>query len=348
MKRLLISLIIIILIIGAAGFFGYNWYNNQIFSAFNNEGELSSFKVNQGESTNSIATRLEQEGYISNANALLLYLRLNSLGGNIKAGEFKVSSSMTAEEIINTLSESPSFPTAWIQIKEGLRYDEVLSDLQDQLIEEDIFLSRDKMTEIVENPHAYYDEFSLETKEFLQTNLPKDATLEGFLFPDTYNIDVQITEVQIIDLLVSTLRERLIESNINESNTSRSVYEIINVASMLEREANTSPDYEIVAGIIYNRLDDGETLGIDATLLYYFKDWKHELKRSELDDPSNPYNTRKLTGLPPTPISNPGLATIIAAANPEETTYRFYLTGSDGKMYYAETYAGHQANYKYL
>jgi UPF0755 protein len=128
----------------------------------------------------------------------------------------------------------------------------------------------------------------------------------------------------------------------------RSLHDVVTMASLVEEESRIDDERPIVAGILWKRLANGVTLGVDATVRYIVNKPTSAITRADLDIDS-PYNTRKLGGLPPGPIANPGLASIRAAIRPEESQYWYYLHGKDGQIRYAETNEGHNANRaKYL
>ena len=167
--------------------------------------------------------------------------------------------------------------------------------------------------------------------------------LEGFLFPDTYFID---SANFTVESFTRTLLENFDAKWTDEMQAameaeSRSIREMVIVASMIEKEVRTEKDLSLVSGIIWKRLDNDWMLGIDATLLYTQNDG--ELSPEDLAN-DNPYNTRLNTGLPPTAIGNPGLASLQAALVPEISDYWFYLTDDEGDVHYAVTNEEHEAN----
>jgi len=185
---------------------------------------------------------------------------------------------------------------------------------------------------------------------------PAHYGLEGFLFPDTYRVfkDANVQDV-IIRMLENFDRKLTAEMRNEISRQGKTIYEIIIMASLIEKEAPINyndpenKDARLVAGVFYNRLKIGQALQSDATLSYLFNDKKPAHSGSELTVDS-PYNSYKYRGLPPTPICNPGLKAIEAAIYPAETNYNYFLTSLDGKnIYYARTYQEHLNNkYKYL
>lgn len=166
--------------------------------------------------------------------------------------------------------------------------------------------------------------------------------LEGYLFPDTYFIADTARPKTVINLMRSNFEEQI--KNVGALATStKSLHEIITMASILEGEANTTESRKIVAGILWKRITAGMPLQVDATFKYINGKGSFQLTYDDLKIDS-PYNTYVYKGLPPGPISNPGLDTINAALHPKTTRYLYFLTGKDGKMYYARTFEEHKRN----
>lgn len=171
---------------------------------------------------------------------------------------------------------------------------------------------------------------------------------EGYLFPDTYFVSLDSTASQFITILmdtfslkVSPFKEKIAQSNFSE-------YEVLVLASILEREANDEISMKMVSGILQNRLKIGMALQTDASIEYVLNKTLQELEPSDLKI-DTPYNTYLYAGLPPTPIGNPGLQAIEAVLEPTTSTYMFYITGDDGQFYYAKTFEEHKRNIaKYL
>jgi UPF0755 protein len=170
-------------------------------------------------------------------------------------------------------------------------------------------------------------------------------SLEGFLFPATYQVGSKTTVADLVDAQVAAYRDR--ENQVNyayakKRNLTR--FDVLTVAAMVEREVQEPTERPIVAGVIYNRLSQQMRLDIDATVQYALGSWKPELTATDLQI-DNPYNTRRFPGLPPGPISNPGLDSIKAAARPVESEYLFYVARADGtgRHYFATTSAEFEA-----
>ncbi len=176
-------------------------------------------------------------------------------------------------------------------------------------------------------------------KEFLD----KTKDLEGKLFPDTYFFSEGINVDEIVFELNQNWQEQTKSLNQEMLTSGHSLNEILTMASIIERETNKAEDRRLVSGILWHRIAIGMPLQVDATFEYYTKYNTYTITKAEMRRDS-PYNTYTNKGLPPTPIANPGLDSIKAAINPTKSDYLYYLTGRDGKMYYARDFAGHKKN----
>jgi UPF0755 protein len=174
------------------------------------------------------------------------------------------------------------------------------------------------------------------------------AAREGYLFPDTYFFLPTATPQEVVDRLSANFDAKIAEAQPLIAASGRSEADIITMASIVEREAQTPEDRRIVAGILWHRISLGMRLQVDAPFGYLHQDDGYTPTSADTESAS-PYNTYRNAGLPPTPIANPGLDAIEAAADPTQTDYLYYITGSDGQMHYAKTFEEHKANVaKYL
>ena len=171
---------------------------------------------------------------------------------------------------------------------------------------------------------------------------------EGYMFPDTYFIQVNATATSTIKLLKDNFTRKIFPLMPEVNKSGHSLDEIITMASIIENEANTKEDRGLVSGILWRRIALGVPLQVDASLTYINGKTSAQMTAGDLKT-NSPYNTYLYPGLPPTPISNPGLESIEAALSPTVSPYMFFLTGDDGKMHYAKTFDEHKANKaKYL
>ena len=173
---------------------------------------------------------------------------------------------------------------------------------------------------------------------------PRNASLEGFLFPATYELRRHASAKQLVTEQLAAFKQRFAGVNLRHAKSKNlTPYDVLVIASMVEREVAVARERPLVAAVIYNRLHQGMRLGIDATLRFALHDWTHPLTVSELAS-STPYNTRNRQGLPPGPIGNPGLASIEAAAHPARVDYLFYVVkpGTCGQHAFSSTDAQFQ------
>jgi UPF0755 protein len=265
-----------------------------------------------------IGAKLQEAHLIKSAFAFYLTVKRLKLENKIQAGDFQLSPSDSTETIAQNLTKGAL--DVWVTIPEGKRAEEVT-----QILKDASFPSYDSTWQTQLKAH------------------------EGYLFPDTYLIQKNATIEQIISLLTSTFDNK-IASLPNRTNLSSA--KIVILASLIEREAKKDEDRPLVSSVMHNRLDIGMPLQIDATVQYalgydyYGKTWwKKELTFDDLKL-NSPFNTYTNTGLPPTPIANPGIKALEAAASPATSSFLFYITDKNGVNRYAKTLTEHNANIK--
>jgi peptidoglycan lytic transglycosylase G len=169
-------------------------------------------------------------------------------------------------------------------------------------------------------------------------------SLEGFLFPATYDLKAGATADDLVDRQLDAFRDNFGSIDLKAAKRKNlSAYDVLILASMIERETPSDKERPLIASVLYNRLKIDEPLGIDAALRYDLDNWSKPLKQSELDGDS-PYNLRNRPGLPPTPIGNPGLASMKAAAKPAKTDYMFYVAKPGACHAFADTLEEHERN----
>ncbi len=332
-KVIIIGGIIIIISIG------YQWYRYEnILQTPVDAGDVTpiSFVIKPGENLDIIGKSLLEKQVILDANVFKTYGKLNHLDTKILSGRFIIGRNLTIPQIFENLTKSENSQVV-LTVPEGF----TISDIDKKITELGLIQSGDFIKATKEfNDYGKYP--------FLdkQKNLTLIHPLEGFLFPDTYYLNPQnFSSADLISMMLNNFQTRLGDEI--KTNPSRSWNEIITMASIIEKEVHTSKDVPIVSGILWKRLDENWMIGADATLLYLKND--REIDTQDLQEDS-PYNTRKNLGLPPGPISNPGLKSIKGALHPEESPYYFYLTKAEnGEVVYARTNDEHNANkYKYL
>ena len=221
-------------------------------------------------------------------------------------------------------AQEQAAPTSTLLIREGLRREDVAA-----LLDKETSLSGDRYLALT-GPGA-------RGRALAGTDRP--TSLEGFLFPATYELPEDATARDLVDLQVEAYEANTADVNYRYAQSRNlTKYDVLTIASMIEREVAVARERPLVASVIYNRLRAGMRLDIDATVQYAVGEWKEELSNSDLNVDS-PYNTRRYAGLPPGPISNPGKDSIRAAARPVQTPYLYYVARNDGsgRHYFSST-----------
>lgn len=305
-----------------------------------------SFTINPGEPARFVAARLQNAGFITDADLFNLYLRVSGLDRRIEAGNFLLSETMTMPEVAEALQQA-QFEQTVVTIPEGLRAEETAERLAEAFV-----LDSDRFLTAVRQPRtlSLFDEY-----EFLQ-NLPGDVTLEGFLFPDTYFFPVGAADPeQLIALFLDNFENRVGAAGLIGGSSGLSGRDLITLASIVEREAVQADERPLIASVYLNRLngtcaaETGNYLQADPTVQYArgtTGDWWWKPQSiEEYAEVISPYNTYLNPGLPPAPIASPGVSAISAVREPAQTSYCFFAaTGEDGRHVFAQTLAEHQAN----
>ena len=303
------------------------------------------FSVDPGETAGEIAQRLEEAELVSDAELFRRYLQYEGLDAGLEVGTYTLRQTMTIPEIARTL-QSGQLDQQTLTVREGLRLEQIAAEVAAQTnVGEEDFLAL---------VTTGWREVGLDGYAFL-SDLPPTTTLEGFLFPDTYRLPEEATAYDVVNRMLATFDERVTPAmRASAANQGLTVYELVTLGSIVEREAVVAEERPIIAGVYDNRLDNGWLLNADPTVQYAlgFQEstgewWKRPLYLEDLEVDS-PYNTYQHTGLPPSPICSPGLASIQAAAQPAETDYFYFMAdchANDGSHLFAVTEEEHYANY---
>lgn len=314
MKKKLPVLFVILFIIAATYLL---WWNQAVKPIDPTNNTPVTFTISTGENARSIAERLQQESLIRSSVAFFLLARFTGFGNNIQAGQFILTPSMDMESIANNLTHGTI--DVRITVPEGWRSEEVALKLAQEL--------------------------SIPESEFLR------VAREGYMFPDTYLIPKDASATAVTDIMFENFKSKTVKFDENRlKKRGISTKDLVIIASLVERESKFDDDRPLVASVILNRLKLGMKLDIDATVQYALgyqqKEkswWKKELTIDDLGIKS-PYNTYKNQGLPPSPISNPGLAALEAVYNAPETDYLYYVSDNTGKIHLASDIEGHNIN----
>jgi UPF0755 protein len=271
------------------------------------------FKIERGQSVSSIAQSLSEKNIISSPFLFKIMVILLSSGKGVKAGDYFFSKPENIYEVTTRLINADyGFEAIKITIPEGSNIFQIAEIFDKKLLNFDsnAFLSKAK---------------------------------EGYVFPDTYSFFPYTEEKEVLAKMEKNFKAKTKDLSEKIKNSGKTLDEIIIMASILEEEARTTETREIISGILWKRLEIGMPLQVDVTFQYINGKNTYELSQKDLEIDS-PYNTYKYKGLPPTPISNPGLDSIVAALNPKASPYLYFLSSRSGKMYYARDFEEHKKN----
>ena len=286
--------------------------------------------ITNGTSTEQIGAILLKSGIIGDENVFVMKAKLDNNDGKFKAGNYRFSPSMSMDEIMALLLKGEE-DTLRFTIPEGYDIKKTITVLsKDNLIDPDAFRN-----EISSGKFDY---------RFLSDLPSGENRLEGYLFPETYEVFANASEHAIIDKMLSQFNKVFTDKYYARAKElGMSVNEVITLASIIEREAAVESDRPVIAGVFYNRLKAGMPLQSCATVQYILGDQKAVLSIADTKIQS-PYNTYLNKGLPPGPICSPGLASIKAALWPTKSDYLYFLAKGDGTHVFAKTYAEHLKN----
>jgi UPF0755 protein len=295
------------------------------------------FTVAPGENVESIGSRLADGGLINGLFFFKTYVRLSDTGGSFKPGTFELKKGMSYAAIVRELTRSQA-EEVQVTIPEGFTLKQIGERVREALPE----ISEEEWNAAVGGSS------SLAANEFVVwAKKPADVDLEGYLFPDTYRFFADATAEEVVTKMVETMAQKVPSSNQQVPNNLQSsisnIHQVLTLASIIEREVQNAEDMKIVAGIFLKRLEIGMPLQADSTISYYLGKTSAELTVEDLKQ-DEPFNTYTRAGLPPGPISNPGLNAIDAVLHPTESSYLYFLTTSDWTVVYASTFEEHVAN----
>ena len=323
MKRAVATIVAaaIVAVLGAVGWFFLTVYGDTHLPA-----TPTDVVIQRGASSGEVARTLQERGVIDSAVAFRILLRVRGLDRSVEAGEYLFAPHQSAGDVLQKLVEGQARVATWVTIPEGFTAAQIANDLAGHRLG-------------TADAYARY---------FLGSSIVLDGVrtrnLEGYLFPSTYLFPLRATPAQAADILVGQFRKELPpNAPADAKRMGYTLPQIVTVASLVEREAKADDERALIAGVIYNRLRKGMPLDVDASIEYVFKQHKTEITKADLRIES-PYNTYLHTGLPPTPIANPGLPSLLAALHPQPSDYYYYVYKGNGHHAFARTLQEHDAN----
>lgn len=312
---------VVLVIAAAVASFWYAVYRDR-----SHPQAASQIVVDRGSSFSEVARRLADAGIISNVTSFRLLAHLRGEESAVRAGEYRFPARRTQNEILEALVTGGAQVAAWVTVPEGFTLTQIAQRLQQEGI-------------------GQSDRFE---QDFERRTLVVDGTptknLEGFLFPSTYLVPLGASPEQVGDEMVMEFFKELPgDAERRARALGLTVPQVVTVASIVEREAKSEIDRPQIAEVIYNRLRLQMPLQVDATIEYALPAHKTQLSFADLKV-NSPYNTYLHTGLPPTPIANPGLPSLEAALHPSKGENLYYVYCGNGRHAFAKTLAEHQAN----
>jgi UPF0755 protein len=324
--------------------------NNQeaLYVPYQNDERPVRFDVEPGTPARAIATNLREAGLIGDTRLFEAYVRANNIAQRLEAGTYLLSPSMTMVEIVEALQNSRAQGIA-VTIPEGWRLEQTADYLSEaEVVDGDEYRSMALSGELGDLDTSRF--------EFLNTR-PAGASLEGYLFPDTYELPAAgATASDLLNRQLSNFAAQVVplyEEAVTSGSTDLDLYAVLVVASIVEREAVVPDERPAIAGVYLNRLAIGMRLEADPTVQYAMgyqpaanQWWKTPVFLEEYSRVDSPYNTYLYPGIPPGPIASPGLGSIRAVLYPEEHNYIFFVATPDGTgaHIFAETWDEHVQN----
>jgi UPF0755 protein len=289
---------------------------------YEKDGAEQLIVVQEGLALRDVAEELKSKAIISNKELFMVWARVMGYSRNIKAGEYRLSSQMAPIRIFEILTRGVII-TYPVTIPEGFSSKQIAELLDEKdLIEKDMLLSL------------------LHNQEILRKYGISTPSLEGFLYPDTYQFAKGLAPKTIVDTMVNRfnemiepLKEKIIESGMT-------LDEIVTLASIVEKETGKADERPIIASVFLNRINKKMRLESDPTVIYGIKEFSGNITKKHLSE-KTPYNTYVIRGLPPGPIANPGIEAIKAVLYPSETDYLYFVSKNDGSHYFSKSLKEH-------
>ncbi|MDP2917898.1 MAG: endolytic transglycosylase MltG [bacterium] len=321
-------LMAVILILAVVSVLYIEWQIRRPFST--SDLRAKEFTIAEGESVNAIASNLEEQDLISGKLYFKIYVWQKGWGKNFQAGEFMLSKDSNIPQIAKVLTGKPESREADITIIEG--WDR--RDIDQYLGEKKLIISGDFIAATQKMQGSIFENIA---------SSPAEASLEGFLFPDTYRVYKDSRPDEILKKMRANFQDKINPLLPEIEKQNKNLYEILTLASIVEKEAAKAGEMPLIAGVFNNRLLLGRPLESDATVNYATGKKSRQPIYDDLQTDSR-YNTYRYAGLPPGPICNPSLAAISAAISPEATDYLYFLHPENGATVFAKNLEEHKRN----
>jgi UPF0755 protein len=302
------------------------WFRDAVYGDRSLPAAQTDVVIERGATFSQVVAALRDKGVLKHTVAFRILARLRHVDADIKAGEYRFPAHQTSDEILKRLVRGEQF-AVWVTIPEGYTAREIARTLAGRAL----------------GDASTYDHVFLHAGG-IAVGGASTENLEGCLFPSTYLIPTAYDPEQVAKILVDqSPRELPRDAAARAKALGRTVPEVVTIASLIEREGKADEDRPLIASVIYNRLRLGMPLEVDASIEYVFPEHHDVITKRDLEIDS-PYNTYRHTGLPPTPIANPGKASLDAAFRPAKSDFLYYVAKPDGHSAFAKTLQEHNAN----
>jgi UPF0755 protein len=326
------KLFLFLILVAVTG--GAFWLWNEIYTPFQHDAAKKTITIESGASTASIVARLYQEGVLKYELPTLIWLRIFPNSKRFKAGDYEFKSPISPHEVIDQLIRG-SLSTRQFTIPEGYNRFDIARMLYGLGVKEPPPPRLEDMQALFKNASLIAD------------HDPQATSLEGYLFPDTYEYTANTKRAQLVEAMVKRFREVFTpEMQARAAEQRMTARQAVTMASLIEKEARVDDERELISSVFHRRLQMKMNLGCDPTVIYaaiLAGNYRGKIYQSDLDRDS-PYNTYKRVGLPPGPIASPGKRSLQAAVNPAETDYLYFVVDaqkSDGSHKFSATSAQH-------
>lgn len=292
-------------------------------SALAEEAPEALFVVERGDSLASVARKLEEAGLVRDARAVVWLARLRGLSSKLRAGEYRLSAALTPGEMLAHISEGRvvtyevSFPEGFTARQIGERLD------ARDLVDAAAFAAAVRDADLA-----------------ARLEIPA-SNLEGYLYPETYRLPRGLAADEVASIMVEHFKQAWREILDWAGDHTLDMHDLVTLASIVEKETGVPDERPLIASVFANRLARGMRLESDPTVIYGIPGFDGNLRRSDLDDGENPYNTYQIRGLPPGPIANPGIDSLRAAVHPADTDYLYFVSRNDGTHVFSRSYRDH-------
>jgi UPF0755 protein len=302
------------------------WFRNAVYVDASLPRTSTSIVIPRGATFGDVVGVLQTHDMLAHPIAFRILARMRNDEGDVKAGEYIFAPHQTSDAILRKLVAGEAQVAVWVTIPEGFTARQIALTLAERKL----------------GNSAAYDGVFLH--DGIDLDGQRTPSLEGYLFPSTYLVPLDVTPASAAKLMTDQFRKELPADAAERARAlGRTIPDVVTIASLVEREAKADDERALMAGVYYNRLRLGMPLEVDATIEYVFPEHHDVITKRDLAIDS-PYNTYLHTGLPPTPIANPGKASLDAAFDPRASDYLYYVYKGDGHHAFARTLAEHNAN----